>query len=291
MEINNGGNVPERPEPASTFRGASDEVLSIGPITVRHRHRWLTILVVVAILVGAALYFFCVKPRQSQGPTIVSGDLNLLKITMEQNIHDIRFDLLPKSLDPIVKGMPGETFIIRPKGDDGKELFLFEPAIYNTPSWRRQFEDSMGRVFSQVVSPIRDKVRYTLFVSGSADHSGYRAPYFKDRQLDKSDPRRIWFLKHNPDDVEQFLPVFGFKDIPERYKNEHLPYLRAWFIHHELQKHLHADSFILEGNVGEKDDTPEDRNAKLLLCVHWDVKPGELMPALENIKAASRDNQ
>jgi hypothetical protein len=244
----------------------------------------ISILMLFFIIISIPLYFSEKKIEIlpiTIPITINIGENNSKKIEdiekkMEQNKHEFYeskktipiFEVSPNSSDSIGIDIEGSYYIINISGAEKKEI-LFDIGEYVANFDDDRFLNPLNEFCEEMFRLDSLECDYRICVKGSADIVG-------DKTLEKK-------LVSNYGEAQGFTHIkcckkigenkFAYKIFVEKdilgntYRNQDLPFLRAKFMQHALQK-IGLPSILLEGEVDEKEDESL-RNATLILCVDW----------------------
>lgn len=139
------------------------------------------------------------------------------------------------------------------------------------------FEKAIKEISDSVLTLLKDKIPYRLFLVGSADALGSKT-FKRERKPFKDELRRIpfpsngkisGFVKATTSQTYDYQGVsVDTLSLPNPFSNYHLPNYRAFFMHYVLatQGIPKETMHILDGSVTTR-VSPSDRRVSFILCV------------------------
>jgi len=163
----------------------------------------------------------------------------------------------------IVLGKKGNYYLVEIKALVEVGRSLFRPARYVAKDFELRFRESLEQFHRNVINRLNGNANYMIFVKGSADKIGTKSlKRFFDQGFYYNE---IYYLQKN---AKYVLPELQRKQIPQPYRNKHLPDLRARFIQEEIKKPpYNMEARIIEGSVSRNYYYPSDRNVVFLLYI------------------------
>lgn len=169
----------------------------------------------------------------------------------------------------LVKGKEGSYYIIDLINIRTKKVIYFEAGKYTISDFDRDFGDGLSDFAEKVISILKkENLDYELFIMGSADVLGHLSfsspvnPAYKYETID--------FFKKIENEKSIFISEIGTQKVPNIFRNEHLPNLRASFIKEKISTFFKAaegnytESILLEGRVTSNTNVL-DRNITIYL--------------------------
>lgn len=209
---------------------------------------------------------FKVKPVAA--PVVVAAspdqtkDLTQLRDKMSARLSTPAYDVETYPDRELVRGRPGRYYVVDLKNAASGVRYYFSGGKYVLSASNQDFRASLNTFIGDILAKFEGKVRYELYVRGSADgqpYAGQAEPGYEFRSIKYI--RNLGGDKYGMD--------VGERVITAQVRNEDLPDLRAAF----MQKII-ADAYpvktpkILEGTVTAKTND-KDRSAELIMFVDW----------------------
>jgi hypothetical protein len=189
-------------------------------------------------------------------------DLMQLRDKMSAKLSTPTYDVEVYPDRELVRGQTGRYYVVDLKNAASGVRFYFGGGRYTLSAGNAEFRSSLNTFIADILSKFEGKVRYGMFVRGSADgkpYSGAAEPGYAFSN--------IRYLKSLGGD--KYGAESANRIVTAQVRNDDLPSLRAAF----MQKVI-TDAYpvkpptILEGTVTSKTDD-KDRNAELILFVDW----------------------
>jgi hypothetical protein len=217
------------------------------------------------------------RPNDDRPVTIIDDkglknkdNLGEFKREIVQGTKGVNWTMTPVPNSELVSKLKGKYFIIDISDADADETIFFSAGKYIIDDFDKKFSRGLLNFGKDVLSKIKNKTEYKIFVKGSADLAGNDSfegklvtPYFYSKIS--------FFNSLNSNSTKSKFSTQEVEiNIPSIFKNTHLPNLRAKFIQEKFYE-IYQDitpiipmPIILEGNVSLNVDD-KDRNATLLL--------------------------
>lgn len=211
---------------------------------------------------------FKVKPVAAPVPVAVSAlpdqtkELTQLRDKMSARLSTPAYDVETYPDRELVSGRPGRYYVVDLKNAASGVRYYFSGGKYVLSASNQDFRASLNTFIGDILAKFEGKVRYELYVRGSADgkpYAGQAEPGYEFRSIKYI--RNLGGDKYGLD--------MGERIITAQVRNEDLPDLRAAF----MQKII-SDAYpvkspkILEGTVTSKTND-KDRSAELIMFVDW----------------------
>jgi hypothetical protein len=194
----------------------------------------------------------------------ITRKLNGVKAILESKASTASYKIEPLPDTDLVAGRNGRYYSIELHKPADGERFTFDSAKYTFASSRAAYKSAFNALAGDVLINLEGKVKYDLFVRGSADgqaYTGVLEPGFEYR--------KISYLPSTP--RGKYLSNLASIAVGGTVKNSDLPNLRAEYLRGYISELYPVKSpLILEGAVTKKGN-PAARNAELILFVAWDA--------------------
>ncbi|MGQ0673279.1 MAG: hypothetical protein ACT4N2_10445 [Hyphomicrobium sp.] len=189
-------------------------------------------------------------------------ELMRLKDKMSTKLETPHYDVEVYPQKELVGGRQGRYYVVDFKDASSGIRYYFEGGKYSISRANAEFRSSLNAFIGDVLKKIDGKVRYDLFVRGSADAKAYQGRFEPGLEY-----REIPVLKNAGDDKYVAQPVAHRLDGTVR--NGDLPNLRAAFMRDVVAENYPVKPpVILEGAVSPKAND-RDRNVELILFIDW----------------------
>jgi hypothetical protein len=189
-------------------------------------------------------------------------ELTQLRDKMSARLSTPAYDVEVYPDKELVRGRQGRYYVVDMKNATSGIRYYFSGGKYVLSAGNQEFRTSLNTFVADILSKFEGKVRYDLFVRGTADGKPYEGRFEPGYEF-----RSIKFVRSLGGD--KYGVETGQRDVADTVRNSDLPDLRAAFM-----QRLIADAYplkkpiILEGTVTAKTDD-KDRNAELILFVDW----------------------
>ena len=191
-----------------------------------------------------------------------SRELSQLRDKMGAKLSTPSYDVEVYPDKELVRGRQGRYYVVDMKNATSGIRYFFPGGKYVLSVGNQEFRSSLNAFVADILSKFEGKVRYDLFVRGTADGKPYEGRFEPGYEF-----RSIKYIRSLG--ADKYGTETAQRDVADTVHNADLPDLRAAF----MQK-LIADIYplkrpdILEGTVTGKTDD-HDRNAELILFVDW----------------------
>ena len=180
---------------------------------------------------------------------------------IETDFYDLR--VIPTT--ELVKGKAGTYYAVVLKDARRKRRFRFPGGRYVIKRFNTRFRASLAAFTRDVLAPLQSGVEYELYVRGSASARPMRR---SKRQSKKMRFESVEFLPRVGEELYD-ANAKKSRDVPKRYGNEDLPYLRAAFLQKIVGETIQfAKPKMLQSVVSESKARAE-QYAEILLFVSW----------------------
>lgn len=205
---------------------------------------------------------FVPEPPQRSQAMDETRALISLKDQMSTRLETKNYDVELYPERELVGGRQGKYYVIDLKDAANGIRYYFEGGKYSLARGNAEFRSSLNAFIADVLKKIDGKVRYDLFVRGSADAKPYQGRM--ERGLEYPS---IALLRHAGNDRYASQP--SELQLASTIKNEDLPNLRAAFMRDVVAENYPVKRpMVLEGAVSAKPND-RDRNVELILFVDW----------------------
>jgi hypothetical protein len=191
-----------------------------------------------------------------------SRELTQLRDKMSARLSTPNYDVEVYPDKELVRGRQGRYYVVDMKNATSGIRYYYPGGKYVLSVGNQEFRTSLNTFVADILSKFEGKVRYDLFVRGTADGKPYEGRLEPGYEF-----RTIKYVRSLGGD--KYGADIGQREVSDKVRNADLPDLRAAF----MQK-LISDIYplkkpiILEGTVTAKTDD-RDRNAELILFVDW----------------------
>jgi hypothetical protein len=246
--------------------------ISYGDKKIKGRVKQILIVLTVIALLAALLVIFWLfvrsklEPAPAAQPPVVINIHNIHN-SMQNGQDTPTYHVEPVPNREVVSGLVGSYYYIDLKDAASQKSLFFGPEQYIQDEYSNDFRDAMAAFHADILRHVQqENIPYRLFVRGSADHKGNDAPYLGE--LIEGESKTITYLPLVPGSLNQYSQQPAEQVVPKRYRNEHLPNLRAAYMQDKLRA-LKYEAHILQGNVTRNAEEAKDRFAVMLLYVNW----------------------
>ncbi len=175
------------------------------------------------------------KPREPFAPAAVQAqpvptarmddarDLMQLKDSMSTRLETPSYDVEVYPDKELIGGRKGKYYVIDLKNAANGIRYYFEGGKYSIPRGDAEFRKSLNTFIADVLSKMEGKVRYDLFVRGSADKKPYTGTFEKGLEYEQ-----LALLKNAGND--RYLNEPQTVRLDRTVRNTDLPNLRAAFM-------------------------------------------------------------
>lgn len=185
-----------------------------------------------------------------------------LKDKMSTRLETKTYDVELYPDKELVGGRQGKYYVIDLKEAANGIRYYFEGGKYSLARGSAEFRSSLNTFIGDVLKKMEGKVRYDLFVRGSADSKPYQG-----RMEQGLSYQKIALLRHAGDNRYDSQP--SELQLSSTVQNEDLPNLRAAFMRDVVAENYPVKRpVILEGSVSPQ-SSDKDRNVELILFVDW----------------------
>jgi hypothetical protein len=189
-------------------------------------------------------------------------DLMQLKDSMSTRRETPSYDVEVYPDKELIGGRKGKYYVVDLKDAANGIRYYFEGGKYSIPRSDAEFRKSLNTFVADVLSKMEGKVRYDLFVRGSADKKPYSGTFEKGLKYEQ-----LVLLKNAGND--RYLSEPQTVRLDQSVRNTDLPNLRAAFMRDVVaETYPIKPPLILEGAVSSN-TSDRDRNVELILFADW----------------------
>lgn len=209
--------------------------------------------------------------------TININIINELRSAMNgKGFKGKEFRIIPDSESEdgkLVKNLPGNFYRIIRLKNEMEEIMHFDSAQYEKDRRSTEFREFYSDLKKKLFDHLDEHaVTHRLYFLGRADIKGNNASELGTLQ-DWVPPSVIVNERVNPLNTNQFDAKQVNFLLPRKYRNIHLPNLRAWYMKKLISQAgvehgKSTESLILDGIVTKRENE-DDRNAEMYLYVEW----------------------